>query len=285
VLDSFFEVRGLQLHARVRGDGPLTLLLHGWLDHAGSFDLLAPLLPGRTVAIDFRGHGDSAWLGPGGFYHFIDYLADIDGAVEHFGGAEPVRIVGHSMGAASALLYCGARPDRISHLTMIDALPITQQPKDVPPRVTKHLEDLRASPAKRERRKVASVEDAAERLMRNNASLTRSAALILARGNVAEVDGGPNESPPGFAWKWDPLLRARSPLPVTQDIVGLLAAQVMTKLLLIRAEKGILPDEAELRARLPMLHYDLHTIPGTGHHVHLDAPQEVARLITAAWKA
>jgi pimeloyl-ACP methyl ester carboxylesterase len=283
VLDSFFEVRGLRLHAKVRGDGPLTLLLHGWLDHAGSFDLLAPLLPGRTVAIDFRGHGDSAWLGPGGFYHFIDYLADIDGAVEHFGAGEPVRIVGHSMGAASALLYCGAQPGRISHLTMIDALPITQEPKDVPPRVTKHLEDLRATPAKRERRKVASVEDAAERLMRNNASLKREAALVLAQGNVAHVESAASSN--GFAWKWDPLLRARSPLPVTQDIVGLLAAQVTTKLLLLRAEKGILPDEGELRSRLPMLRYDLHTIPSTGHHVHLDAPDEVARLVIAAWDA
>ena len=282
MLDSFFEVRGLRLHARVRGDGPLSLLLHGWLDHAGSFDLLAPLLPGRTVAIDFRGHGDSAWLGPGGFYHFIDYLADIDGAVEHFGKGEPVRIVGHSMGAASALLYCGARPGRISHLTMIDALPITQQAKDVPPRVAKHLEDLRATPAVRERRRVASVEDAAERLMRNNASLKPEAARILAQGNVA-LSGV--ASAQAFAWKWDPLLRARSPLPVTQDIVGLLAAQVTTKLLLLRAEKGILPDEAELRTRLPMLNYDLHTIPGTGHHVHLDAPEEVARLVTAAWGA
>lgn len=278
MLDSFFEVRGLRLHVKVRGEGPPTLLLHGWLDHSGSFDLLAPLLPGRTVALDFRGHGDSAWLGPGGFYHFIDYLSDIDGAVEHFGGNEPVRIVGHSMGAAAALLYCGARPGRISHLTMIDALPITQQPKDVPPRVAKHLEDLRATPAKREPRKVTSVEDAAERLMRNNGSLTKAAALILARGNVAEVDGG-------FAWKWDPLLRARSPLPVTQDIVGLLAGQVTTKLLLLRAEKGILPGEAELRSRLPMLHYDLHTIRGTGHHVHLDAPAEVAQLVIAAWDA
>lgn len=285
MLDSFFDVRGLRLHAKVRGDGPLTLLLHGWLDHAGSFDLLAPLLPGRTVALDFRGHGDSAWLGPGGFYHFIDYLADIDGAVEQFGPQETVRIVGHSMGAASALLYCGVRPGRISHLTMIDALPIAQKPKDVPPRVTKHLEDLRAIPAKRERRKVASVEDAAERLLRNNASLKPEAARILARGNVVEVDANPNggRSPQAFAWKWDPLLRARSPLPVTEEIVALLAAQVTTKLLLLRAEKGILPGDAELRMRLPMLRYDLHTIPGTGHHVHLDAPEEVARLVTAGW--
>src|SRR2546430_10655465 len=73
-----FDVRGLKLHAIDRGQGRPTLLLHGWLDHAHSFDLLAPLLPGRTVALDFRGHGDSQWVGAGGFYHFIEYVADLD---------------------------------------------------------------------------------------------------------------------------------------------------------------------------------------------------------------
>jgi pimeloyl-ACP methyl ester carboxylesterase len=276
VRDSFFEVRGLRLHAKVRGEGPLTLLLHGWLDHAGSFDRLAPLLPGETVALDFRGHGDSAWLGAGGFYHFIDYLADIDAAVEHFApepGAAPLRIVGHSMGAAAALLYLGARPGRVTHLTLIDALPITVAPADVPPRVSQYLEDLRAAP-KRERRPVRSVEDAAERLMRNNPTLTPDTARVLAEGNVGPVPGG-------LAWKWDPLLRSHSPLPVTKDIVELLVAQVKTPLLLLRAERGILPSEEELRARLPLANLELHTLPGTGHHPHLDAPEEVARRIIA----
>jgi pimeloyl-ACP methyl ester carboxylesterase len=275
VREHFFEARGLRLHARLRGDGPLTLLLHGWLDHAGSFDLLAPLLPGRTAALDFRGHGDSAWLGAGGFYHFIDYLADIDAAIEHLAPGEPVRIVGHSMGAAAALLYVAARPGRVTHLALIDALPLTVPAADIPPRVTKYLEDLRSF--SREPRPVRSVEDAAERLMRNNASLKPEAARILAEGGTGPADGG-------LAWKWDPLLRARSPLPVTEDVVRLLAEQVKMKLLLLRAEKGILPPEPELRARLPMLQLDLHTIPGSGHHVHLDAPQEVARLVIESWR-
>jgi pimeloyl-ACP methyl ester carboxylesterase len=275
VRESFFEVRGLRLHARLRGEGPLTLLLHGWLDHAGSFDLLAPLLPGRTAALDFRGHGDSAWLGPGGFYHFIDYLADIDGAIEELAKGEPLRIVGHSMGAAAAMLYVAARPGQVTHLALIDALPLTVPAAAVPARITKHLADLRSF--SREPRAVLSVDDAAARLMRNNASLTPQAARILAEGNTCPVDGG-------LAWKWDPLLRAHSPLPVTEDVVRLLAAQVKMKLLVLRAEKGILPPEADLRARFPMLHFDLQTIPGTGHHLHLDAPAEVARLVTAYWR-
>jgi pimeloyl-ACP methyl ester carboxylesterase len=99
------DVRGLKLHCLERGEGELSVLLHGWLDHAGSFDRLAPLLPGQTVAIDFRGHGDSQWAGAGGFYHFVEYIADLDGALEVLSPQEPVRIVGHSMGAAVLWAY------------------------------------------------------------------------------------------------------------------------------------------------------------------------------------
>jgi len=74
-------VRGLSLRVRERGpqDASAAVLLHGWLDHRGSFDLLAPLLPGRTLAYDHRGHGDSSWAGAGAFYHFVDYLGDLEG--------------------------------------------------------------------------------------------------------------------------------------------------------------------------------------------------------------
>jgi len=267
------DVRGLKLHAIERGEGELTLLLHGWLDHARSFDLLAPLLPGRTVALDFRGHGDSQWVGAGGFYHFIEYVADIDGALEQLSPHAPARIVGHSMGAAASLIYAAARPSRVKHLTLIDAVPLSISVQEIPARLTSYLADQRT--AARKRRTVESYQVAAQRLMRNNASLTEPAARLLAEGGVspdAEQDGL-------LAWKWDPLLRAHSPLPVTEDAVQLIVQDVKCPMLAIRGEKGMLPDEPTLRARFPHLKFDMHTLPGTGHHVHLDAPAEVARLI------
>lgn len=267
------DVRGLKLHALERGEGELTLLLHGWLDHARSFDLLAPLLPGRTVALDFRGHGDSQWVGPGGFYHFIEYVADIDGALEQLSPDLPARVVGHSMGAAAGLIYAAARPSRVKHLTLIDAVPLSISVQEIPARLTSYLTDQRTAP--RRRRTVESYQDAAQRLMRNNASLGESAARLLAEGGVspdAEQDGL-------LAWKWDPLLRAHSPLPVTEDAVQLIVQEVKCPVLAIRGERGMLPDEPTLRARFPQLKFAMHTLPGTGHHVHLDAPAEVARLI------
>src|SRR2546425_12251621 len=137
-------VRGLSLRVRERGprDGPVSVLLHGWLDHRGSFDLLAPLLPGRTVAVDLRGHGDSSWVGAGGFYHFVEYLGDLDALLRELRLPGPVRLVGPSMGGALSLLYAAARPDVVAHVTLLDAAPLLIAPGEVPDRLSGWLEDL-----------------------------------------------------------------------------------------------------------------------------------------------
>jgi pimeloyl-ACP methyl ester carboxylesterase len=270
------DVRGLRLHCVERGEGEMTLLLHGWLDHAGSFDLLAPLLPGRTVALDFRGHGDSQWVGPGGFYHFVEYIADLDGALEILSPQEPVRIAGHSMGAAAALIYAALRPGRVSHLTMMDTVPLSISTEEIPARLASYLEDLRHTP--RKRRRVESIEDGAQRLVRNNPSLSEKAARLLAAGGISPDPEQEN----ALAWKWDPLLRAHSPLPISEPVLQLVCAQATTPILVIRGETGMLPHEPELRARFPHLKMSVQTVPGTGHHVHLDAPEEVAKLVRAS---
>jgi len=52
--------------------------------------------------------------------------------------------------------------------------------------------------------------------------------------------------------------------------------------LAIRGERGMMLEEADLRARLPQQKMSLHTVAGAGHHVHIDAPEEVARFAAAA---
>src|SRR5947207_3597120 len=56
------------------------LLLHGFLDNAWTWQRLVESglgLPAHVVAPDWRGHGDSDWVGAGGYYHFLDYVADL----------------------------------------------------------------------------------------------------------------------------------------------------------------------------------------------------------------
>ena len=273
------SVRGLTLRVRERGprDGPVSVLLHGWLDHRGSFDLLAPLLPGRTIAVDQRGHGDSSWAGAGAFYHFVEYLGDLDGLLRGLQPSGPVRLVGHSMGGAISLLYAAARPELVAHVTLLDAAPLLIAPAEVPDRLSGWLEDL-AKP--RERRAVASVEDARDRMLRANPDLAPAAAGLLAGGAV-----GPDPARGGaLAWKWDPLLRARSPLPYTQEVLQQTLARIRAPVLLLRAERGHLPGEQELRSWLSAVpRLTLETVPGASHHLHIEQPERVAGRIRLAW--
>jgi pimeloyl-ACP methyl ester carboxylesterase len=286
------EVRGLSLRVRERGpeDGPAVVLLHGWLDHRGSFDALAPLLGGgvHTIALDHRGHGDSSWVGAGGFYHFIEYVADLDGALDALGlglpGADlggphgPVRIVGHSLGAAVTLVFAAIRPARVSHAVLLDGAPLMTRSTEAPLRIAGYLDDLKKP---RTRKTVPDIANAVERMRRAQPLLPSAVAQHLTEGGV-----GPDPAQGGaLAWKWDPLVRAHSPLPFSEGVLQALLPQVTAKVLLLRAQNGILPDEIELRSRLGRLaSLELANVAGTSHHLHLEEPEVVASLIRRDWE-
>ncbi len=98
-----WHLRGLDIAGQTwgapgRNEVPV-VLVHGFLDHAGTWDEVAALLPGHIAAPDLRGHGQSAWCGPGETYHFADYIADLDALVTTLGGR--AIVVGHSLGGGT----------------------------------------------------------------------------------------------------------------------------------------------------------------------------------------
>jgi non-heme chloroperoxidase len=108
------------LHVRERpGSGATVLLLHGYGDSGWSFEPLVPLLPPdwRLLAPDQRGHGDSER--PAAGYTMGDLAEDAAALLETFGVAEPVTVVGHSMGSLVAQQLALAHRERVARLVLI----------------------------------------------------------------------------------------------------------------------------------------------------------------------
>jgi len=95
------------------------LLLHGGSAHARWWDFVVPHLGDvHALALDLRGHGDSAWA-RGGAYRMEDYAGDVGDAIDGLSLGRPV-LVGHSLGALVALRYAVDHPRALRALVMVD---------------------------------------------------------------------------------------------------------------------------------------------------------------------
>jgi len=91
------------------------LATHGYLDNAGSFDLLAPFLVSRdprirVVSMDLLGHGLSDHSkGP---YQYLDQIEVMNDVLDALGWQTCV-LMGHSYGGNNSLMYAAACPERV----------------------------------------------------------------------------------------------------------------------------------------------------------------------------
>src|SRR4051794_9350004 len=86
--DRFVTVNGLRLHYLDWGNTsrPPLILIHGIARVAHTFDHIAPSFTAdyHVLAIDMRGHGDSAW-DPGANYLVEDHVKDLEAFVTQLG--------------------------------------------------------------------------------------------------------------------------------------------------------------------------------------------------------
>jgi pimeloyl-ACP methyl ester carboxylesterase len=264
-------LRGLLFSAIEWGEpvGTPTVFLHGFLDHAGSWSRVASRLSGWRVALDQRGHGRSAWIGPGESYHFPEYLADLDALVDLLG--RPVRLVGHSMGGTVASLYAGARPDAVERLVVVDGLGLADGGASARDRMIQFLDGIRAV---RDARPMPSVAHAAARLRTAWPGLDEEFATALAARGTRAVPGG-------FAWSYDPRHRVRAAMPYRQDQHLRFLAEIRCPVLSVRAERSIFATEDVARLETGIAGLRVVTLAGTGHMVQLDAPEALASVIAS----
>jgi pimeloyl-ACP methyl ester carboxylesterase len=104
-------------------DAPAIVALHGLRSFAYTWEPVALPLADRfrIIALDQRGRGESDW-DPQRRYFTDHYLLDLEALVAHLGLARFV-LLGHSMGGATAFVYAGRHPDRLSALVVEDMGP------------------------------------------------------------------------------------------------------------------------------------------------------------------
>ena len=110
----------LQLSVRDHpGGSPPILALHGLASNARWWDLVAARLSPRwrVIAPDLRGHGRSDRPETG--YSFAEVVDDLRGLVET-AGLDRVIVAGHSWGAAVALWFAAALPERAIGCVCVD---------------------------------------------------------------------------------------------------------------------------------------------------------------------
>lgn len=115
---------GLELHLlEWSREGVPMLLIHGFGNEAHLWDDFAPSVAScyRVLALDQRGHGDSAW-DPEGRYDLDTLVADVECATEAL-GVERLVIVGFSLGGRVATLFAGRHPERMAGLVLVDVGP------------------------------------------------------------------------------------------------------------------------------------------------------------------
>jgi pimeloyl-ACP methyl ester carboxylesterase len=169
--------------ALVTPERPLLVMMHGWMDVGASFQFVVDELARREgpirciVAADWRGFGGSESGGADSFW-FPDYLGDLDALLDALAPDAPVDLVGHSMGGNIAMQYAGVRPGRIRRLVNLEGfgMPATR-PEQAPKRLATWLDELK-EPATL--RTYATVDEVAERLLKNNPLLTPDKAAWLA---------------------------------------------------------------------------------------------------------
>lgn len=241
------------------------LALHGWLDNAASFDRLAPLLAAagfQVSALDLPGHGHSDWLAGGNYYIWEPVAAVVEVARQLEG---PLHLLGHSMGAATALLTAAAYPELARSVAALDALgPLTTPAEQLVSQLRKGVDDTLRRRQQPGRSKVyRSEEQAIQARVGKDPLLTAECIAPVVRRNLRQTTQG-------WSWRSDPGLRGVSKVRLTESQVASVLQAVRCPVQVVRAQQGIIP-QAMFDLRLPHLQNGRFiTLPGH-HHFHLQA--------------
>jgi pimeloyl-ACP methyl ester carboxylesterase len=254
------------------------VLVHGYMDAALTWDLVAPVLAGasrRVWAFDQRGYGQGHRVAAGDYYHFPDYVRDLANVLDAL-AIERCVLVGHSMGGVVTTLFAGAFPERVSHLALIEgAGPPDHRPGDGPARMRAFVQGARDSLTKQAVAPPTSftLEHALSRLALNHPGVAPDVLATRAPRLVREVEPG------RYVWAFDPLHRTRSPMPFFASLYREYAHAVTAPVLWVSGGVSGFHPEDEAARLAAFARLDQITLDDAGHMVHWTQPTRLAQAL------
>jgi pimeloyl-ACP methyl ester carboxylesterase len=244
---------------------PEVIFLHGGGQNAHTWDLVAVHLGRPAIAIDLPGHGHSTWrtdqdYGP------VANAESIAVAVEQLAASASI-VVGMSLGGLTTIWLAARRPDLVRKAVIVDVTPGSGQAHGAMSTQQRGTTALIAGP-----RAFDSLEEMIDNAVgaspRRPASAVRRGVVHntrqLADGRWAwRYDDQGSRGAPDYRLLWDDLSATTAPMMLVKG----------------GDSAFVTPDDlAEFRRRRPDALVE--EVPGAGHSVQSDRPQDLSALIS-----
>ncbi|MCI5045162.1 MAG: alpha/beta hydrolase [Aquisalinus sp.] len=265
----------IELHYLVWGDRakPPVVLVHGGKDHCRNWDWTVAALIDDYCCItpDMRGHGDSGRSAGGGYSTEL-FVSDFAFFMEHLGAegfAQPLDLIGHSMGGNIVLHYAAAYPEKVSRLISMEGLGSSQKMYDefmekLPAKRLRDWIDRRVAGERKQKWRFKNPEEMVERMatVHKNLRLDQSRHLALHAARLY---------PDGWGWKHDPRFGFFPPPKLTApEEYSRLYESITCPVLLMRGEDSWASDPVEDGRINAFSDARLINYPEAGHWHHHD---------------
>ena len=270
--DHEVTLHGMKFHYLEWGDSskPLIVMLHGGSQQAHSWDFVSlPLSENyHILALDQRGHGDSAWASDGD-YSTEGHQTDIDAFVSDL-GLNGFHLIGHSMGGRNSYVWASRNSEKLSSLTIVDTGPEAQH------RGRNRVQNFRELPDE-----LDSFEDFASRVQEYTGR-TREQTLGALKYSIREREDGK------WTWKYDKLLRTpghQTPQLSTEQLWEAVAKINCPTLVVRGGDSDIFANETMEKMSEVIPNCSTVTVPNAGHLVAGDNPTDFLAAVSNFYKA
>lgn len=261
-VDRTIAVNGLKIHYVEWGSAekPPLVLLHGIARVAHSFDHLAPHFADRfrVIAIDMRGHGDSAW-DPQGSYMVEDYTKDIAAIVRELKLKDMV-LWGNSTGGRVVQMIAGQMPELVRAVIV----------EDVGPERPREVSNRRADRMAKEADGWATFDDLYAQAQKENPRTPEAILKPFVQHASKRRDDG------RIVWKRDPaILNGFVPTELWATVKKIRAPLIYV----LGGASNIVPPQTQMDIRQELKQSEIVMMPGLGHYPSDEKPAEFIAIV------